>query len=74
MSIKLKKKRIPLLNLNINCIYASSAPEILYTKGDCTFLFLNFLIVSLCNSTSNSLLEFFSFSSVSPEVFLSKHQ
>ena len=46
---------IAFLNLLINCI----SSQILSIKGDCTFLFLNFLIIGLCNSSANSLLEIF---------------
>ena len=52
-------KRIPLLNLLINCISARSAPQILSIKGEYTFIFLNFLIAGLCNFSANSLLEIF---------------
>ena len=40
------------LNLLINCISVRSAPQILSIKVERTFLFLNFLIVGLCNSSS----------------------
>ena len=46
-----------LLNVIINGISARSAPQILSIKVDFTFLFLNFLIIALCNSSANSLLE-----------------
>ena len=61
MSITHNKKRIPLLNLLINCISAGLAPQILSMKDECTFLFLNLLIIGLCNSSANSMLEIFSF-------------
>ena len=54
MSITHNKKRISLLNLLINCISARSAPQMLPIKGECTFHFLNFLIIGLCNSSANS--------------------
>ena len=38
MSITHNKKTIPLLNLLINYISARSALQILFLKGDCTFL------------------------------------
>ena len=57
MSITLYKNQNPLLNLLIDCISARSAPQILSIKDDCTFLFLNFLVIGLCNSSANSLLE-----------------
>ena len=72
MSITHNKKRIPLLNLLINCVSPGSAPQILLIKGECTFLFLNFLKIGLCNSSSNSLLEVFSFLTIKPEVFCQK--
>ena len=63
----------PLLNLFINCISARSAPQILSIKGEYTFLFLNCLIISLCNSSANSLLNIISFLTVPPEVFYQKN-
>ena len=76
MSITHNKKRIPLLNLLINYISARSAPQILSIKDECTFIFVIFLIIGLCNSSANSsansLLEIFSFLTVPPEVLLSK--
>ena len=62
----------PLLNLLINYISARSAPQILSIKGDCTFLFLNFLIIGLCNSSANCWSDIFSFLIPLPEVFLLK--
>ena len=47
MSIAYNKKRITLLTLLFNCIYAKSAPQILSIKGDCNFISLNFLIIAL---------------------------
>ena len=47
------KKRIPLLNLLINCISAKSAHQILSLDELYTFRFLNFLITGLCNSFTN---------------------
>ena len=38
-------------------------------KGEFTFLLLNFLIIGLCNSSANSLLEIFSFLTPLSEVF-----
>ena len=61
MSIAHKKNINPLLHLLINCISIRSAPQILSINDDCTFLFLNFLIIGLCNSSANSLFEMFSF-------------
>ena len=43
----------PLLNLLINCILARSAPQILFMKSECTFLFSNILIIGLFNSYAN---------------------
>ena len=43
----------PLLNLLINCISARLAPQILSIKIECTFPFLNFPIIGLCNSSAN---------------------
>ena len=52
----------PLLNLLINCISSRSAPQILSIKDGCTFLSWKFIIIGLCNSSSNSLFEIFLFS------------
>ena len=51
------KKRIPLLNLLINCIPARAASQILSIKGYYTFVFLNWVM----NSSTNFLLGIFSF-------------
>ena len=59
MSIINNKNLNHLLNLLINCISARSAPQIFSIKGECTFLLLNFLIIGLCNSSANYLLETF---------------
>ena len=53
MSITHNKNLNPLLNLLINCISARSALQILSIKVQCTFLFLNFLIIGSCNSSAN---------------------
>ena len=66
----IKKKLV--LNLLINCISARSAPQLLSIKDECTFLFLKFLIIGLCNSSANSLFEIFSFLTVPAEVFYQK--
>ena len=47
----------PFSNLLINCISARSAPQILSKKHECAFLFSNFLIIGLCNSSANSLFD-----------------
>ena len=60
MSITHYEDLNPLLNLLINCISATSEPQVY--KGECTFLFLNFLIIGLCNSSPNSLLDIISIS------------
>ena len=72
ISITHNKKRVPLLSLLLNCVSTRYAPQILPIKGDRTFLFLNFLIIGLCNFSANALLELLSFLAVLPEVFLSK--
>ena len=72
MSITHNKNLNPLLNLLINCIPAKSAPQIVSIKGDCTFLFLNFLIIGLCGSSANSLFEIVLLLIPLPEVVLSK--
>ena len=61
MSITDNKKRIPLLHLHIKCISARFALQILSMKNECTFLLLDFLMIVVCNSSSNSLLEMFYF-------------
>ena len=60
------------MNLLINCISARSAPHILSTKDECTFLFSNFLIIGLCNSSAICLLDIISFLIAPAEAFLSK--
>ena len=70
MSITHSKNLNPLLSVLTNCISARSAPQILFIKRACTFLFLNFLIIGLCSSSANSLLDIISFLTVSPEAFL----
>ena len=52
---------------------AASPPQILSIKAECTFLYSNFPIIGLCNSSANCLFEIFSFSVPLPEVFLSKN-
>ena len=49
------------LDLFINFISTRSAPQIMSIKDECTFLFSNFLIIGLCNSSANSLPVVFSF-------------
>ena len=63
ISITHNKKRIPVLNLLINCISVRSAPQILSIIDEYTFLFFffNFLIIGLHNSSVNYLFEIFSF-------------
>ena len=63
----------PLLSLLINCISARYAPQILSIRGECTFLLSILLIIGLCNSSSNSLLEIIQFLTVLLEVSLSKN-
>ena len=55
MSITHNKTLKALSNLLINCISGRSAPQILSIKVECTFLFLNFLIICLCNSSATFL-------------------
>ena len=62
-----------LLNLLINCISAKSASQMVSIKDDCTFLSSNFLVIGLCNSYANSLLDIISFLTIPSEVFLTKH-
>ena len=72
ISITHNKKRILFVYLLIDCISARSAPQILSTRGEYTFLFLNFQIIGLYNSSDNSLLEIFSFIMPLPAVFYQK--
>ena len=53
----------------MNCISATSSPQILSMKGEYTFLLLNFLRIALCNSFTNSLSEIFLFLMPRPEAF-----
>ena len=61
-----------LLSLLISCMSAKSAPHILPTKRECTFLLLNFQIIGLFSSSANSLLEIFSFLIVHQKFFCQK--
>ena len=58
------RKKITLLDLLVHCISARSAPQILPIKSEYTFIFVHSLINPLCNSSSNSLSEIFSFLTV----------
>ena len=69
MSVTHNKILNPLLNLVANCISPRSALSI---KVECTLLFLNFLIIGLCNSPANSLLEIISFLIPLPEVYIKR--
>ena len=69
MTITHNKNLNHLLNLLINHISARSVPQILCIKDERTFLLLNFLLIGLCNSSANPLLEIISFSTVPPEAF-----
>ena len=55
MSITHNENLNPLLNLLINRISAKSVPQKIVYKGEYTFLLLNFLVISLCNSPSSIL-------------------
>ena len=48
---------------------AGSAPHIFSVEGAWNFLKLHFLIIGLCNSSANSLLDVFSFLILLPEMF-----
>ena len=52
---------------------ARSATQFLSIKDGCTFPFLNFLIIDLCNSSANYLLDIISFFIAPPDVLLSKN-
>ena len=60
----------PLLNLLKNCLLAKSAPHLFPITDEYTFRFSNFLIIGLCNSSANSLLDLMLFLIVPPEVFI----
>ena len=47
------KYLIPLLYLLNDCISAKTTPQMLSQNEEYTFLFLNFLITGLCNSSTN---------------------
>ena len=55
------------------CLLIASAPQILSMKNECTFLFLNILIIGLCNTSANSFSKICSSLTVQPEAFLSKN-
>ena len=61
ISIALNKKRTLLLNLLISCLSARSALQMLSTKDECTIRFSNILMIGLCNSSANYLLDIISF-------------
>ena len=71
--ITYNKKHIPLFNLLINCKLARSAPQILSLEDEYTFLSFNFLIIGLCNSSANSLLDIISFLIPPPDASVSKN-
>ena len=73
MSITHNKKRILLLNVHINDMSVRSAPQILSTKDEYTFIFLYYLITGLYNSSANSLSGIISFLIAPPEVYLPKN-
>ena len=50
--------------------YINLLNHLLSIKDECTFIFLNFLMIGLCNSSANSLLEIISFLTVPPEICL----
>ena len=60
------------INFVANCISARTAPQILSVKVECTFVFLNFLIIGLRNSSANVWFEIFSFLIPQPEADLSR--
>ena len=70
MSITHNKHLNTLINLLIKCIPARSAPQILSIQDEPTFFLVKFLIIGLCNSSANSLLETISFTILQPEDFL----
>ena len=51
------KNLILLLSLLISYISARPATQILCILDECTFLFSNILVIGLCNSSANSLLD-----------------
>ena len=53
----------------MNYISKRSAPQILSVKNDYTFIFSNFLILALSNSSANSSLWIISFLRAQPEAF-----
>ena len=72
ISITHNKNLNPLVPSLINYITARSASQILSVKDECTFLFSNFLIIGLCNSSAICLLDIISFLIAPAEAFLSK--
>ena len=62
------KKRIPILNLLINCKLAKSAHEILSIKDERYFRFSNFLIIGLYNSSTNCWSGIFSLLTPPPKI------
>ena len=69
MSTKHNKRRVTSLNLLMNCMLVTSAPQILPGKDECTFHFSNFLIIGLCNPSANSWFDIFSIFILPPPFF-----
>ena len=63
-----------ILDLLFNCKPTRSAPKMLSIKGDYTFRFSNFLIISLHNSSANSWLGIISLLAAPTDVLLSRPQ
>ena len=57
----------------ISCISARLAPQISSLKDEYTFHFSNFLITSLCNSSTNYWFNITSLLTLLPENFLLKN-
>ena len=71
ISVTHNKKRIPSLNLLINCMSTKWALQILSVKNKYTFLSLKFLMIGLCNSSASFLVWHISFFIPLPESNLS---
>ena len=72
MSITHNKNLNPLLNLLINCILARSAPQILFMKSECNFLFSNILIIGLFNSYANCWFDILIFNATTSKFRITK--
>ena len=73
ISITHNKNLNPLVNVLIKYISSRSTSQILSLKNESTYIFLNFLIIGLCDSSANSLIDIISFLIALPDAFFIEH-